>query len=95
MPTFESREKPLGETETVGVGPDEAVRFEPGEYQTGANDGPDTVEALEFGAPKGSGEVRVPGPCGDWGAKSLKLDFGPGQNSMRCLDCGAETELNV
>lgn len=93
--TFETREEPLGETETVEVGPDEAVRFAPGEYQTGANEGDEPVEALGVGAPKGSSEVRVPGPCGDCGAESLKLDFGPGQNSMRCLDCGTETDVNV
>lgn len=93
--TFDSREEPLEETKTVEVGPDEAVRFAPGEYQTGYNDGDESVEVLGFGAPKGSGEVRVPGPCGDCGAETLKLDFGTGQNSMVCLDCGAETDVNV
>lgn len=93
--TFETREEPLGETRTVELGPDEAVRFAPGEYQTGANEGVEPVEALAFGAPTGSSEVRVPGPCGDCGAESLELDFGAGQHRIRCLDCGTETDLNV
>ncbi len=93
--TFETRPDPLGESRTVDVGPREAVRFVPGEYQTGANESDEPVEALAFGAPKGSSEVRVPGPCGDCGAEALKLDFGKGQNSMVCLDCGAETDVNV
>lgn len=93
--TFDVRGEPLGETRTVEVGPGEAVRFAPGEYQTGYNAGEEPVEALGFGAPKGSKEVRVPGPCGDCGAVALKLDFGTGQNSMICLACGGETDVNV
>ncbi|MFB6220072.1 MAG: cupin domain-containing protein [Halolamina sp.] len=93
--TFQTRSEPLGETETIEVGPGEAVRFAPGEYQTGANEGDRPVEALAFGAPRASSEVRVPGPCGDCGAEVLKLDFGRGQNSMVCLNCGTETEVNV
>lgn len=93
--TFDTRDEPLGDTRTVEVGPNEAIRFAPGEYQTGYNDADEPAEVLGFGAPKGSEEVRVPGPCGDCGATSLKLDFGTGQNSMVCLDCGAETDVNV
>lgn len=77
------------------MGPGEVVRFAPGEYQTGANEGGKPVEAAALGASKGSEGVRVPGPCGDCGAASLQLDFGPGQNSMRCLDYGTETDVTV
>jgi uncharacterized cupin superfamily protein len=93
--TFRTREQPLGDTRTIEVGAGEAVRFAPGEYQTGANESERRVEALGFGAPRESSEVRVPGPCGDCGAEVLKLDFGSGQNSMVCLQCGTETEVNV
>lgn len=88
--TFEYTDDPLGETETVEVGPDEAVRFAPGEYQTGQNEGDEPVEALAFGAPKGSEDVRVPGPCPECGEEALELTFEGGEMGTRCPECGAE-----
>jgi uncharacterized cupin superfamily protein len=38
---------------THEVGPDEAVRFAPGEYQEGRNEGDERVRALAMGAPRG------------------------------------------
>lgn len=88
--TFEYADEPLGETETVDVGPDEAVRFAPGEYQTGTNEGDEAVEALALGAPKGSEDVRVPGPCPECGNESLQLTFEGGEMGTVCPECGTE-----
>lgn len=88
--TFEYANEPLGETETVEVGPDEAIRFAPGEYQTGQNEGDEPVEALAFGAPEGSKDVRVPGPCPDCGEEALQLTFEDGEMGTVCPECGAE-----
>ncbi|WP_373189229.1 cupin domain-containing protein [Halolamina sp.] len=87
--TFEFTDEPLGETETVEVGPDEAVRFAPGEYQTGQNEGDEPVEALAFGAPEGSEDVRVPGPCEDCGEEALQLRFEDDELVAFCPECGA------
>jgi len=87
--TFEYAGEPLGETETVEVGPDEAVRFAPGEYQTGQNEGDEPVEALAFGAPKESEDVRVPGPCSECGEEALQLTFEDGEMGTACPECGA------
>lgn len=87
--TFEYADEPLGETETVAVGPDETVRFAPGEYQTGSNEGDEPVAALAFGAPKGSENVRVPGPCPNCENESLRLTFEAGEMGTVCPECGA------
>jgi mannose-6-phosphate isomerase-like protein (cupin superfamily) len=88
--TFEHAPDPLAETETVEVGPDELVRFAPGEYQTGSNDGDEPVEALAFGAPKGSEDVRVPGPCPDCENETLQVTFEGGEIGTVCPECGTE-----
>lgn len=88
--TFEHADEALGDTETAEVGPDEAVRFAPGEYQTGSNEGDESVEALAFGAPEGTEDVRVPGPCPACGNESLRLTFEGGKMGTVCPDCGAE-----
>jgi mannose-6-phosphate isomerase-like protein (cupin superfamily) len=86
--TFEYADEPLGDRETVDVGPDEAVRFAPGEYQTGSNEGDEPVEALAFGAPLGSEDVRVPGPCPDCENDALQLTFEDGEMGTVCPECG-------
>jgi len=92
--TFEHTDEPLGDTETVEVGPDEAVRFAPGEYQTGGNEGDGPVEALTFGAPQGGEDERIPGPCPacehDW----IQLTFGDDGVGTVCPECGADPGLD-
>ncbi|MEF8799906.1 MAG: cupin domain-containing protein [Halolamina sp.] len=88
--SFEHTNEPLGDTETVEVGPEEAVRFGPGEYQTGSNDGDEPVEALAFGAPKESEDVRVPGPCPSCGNEALQVTFEGGEMGTVCPECGTE-----
>lgn len=88
--TFEHATDPLEDTVTVEVGPNEAVRFGPGEYQTGSNYGDEPVEALAFGAPKGSEDVRVPGPCPECETDALQLTFDGGEMGTVCPECGTE-----
>ncbi len=51
--TFETRE------EEVIVGASEAIRFSPGEFQSGRNDGDRRLEAIAIGAPRDSDDVRI------------------------------------
>ncbi len=51
--TFET---PEGE---VGVCEGEAIRFAPGEFQSGRNDGGRRVETIALGAPRDSEDVRI------------------------------------
>lgn len=80
---------------TVEVGPDEAVRFAPGEYQQGRNEGDEEVLALALGAPRDSEEVRVPGTCPDCGTEGLGIEMGEAGPQTVCPDCGTvvATEL--
>lgn len=93
--TFDYRPAADAATQTLEVESGEVLRFAPGEYQTGGNDGDEPVEALGIGAPKGSGEVRVPGPCSECGEPVLELDFGSGQNHSVCPACGDRIPVNV
>jgi len=83
------------ERETV-VGAGEAVRFAPGEYQQGRNEGDEPVEALALGAPKGSTDVRVPQPCPECG-DSEDLRAMPAEDgfTFECPECGADVELGA
>ncbi|MBP1987196.1 cupin domain-containing protein [Halolamina salifodinae] len=88
--TFDVAEEPLDDLETVEVEAGEVVRFAPGEYQTGQNEGDEAVEALAFGAPKETTDVRVPGPCPECENDSLALTFEGGEMGTECPECGTE-----
>lgn len=72
---------------TVRAG--EAIRFAPGEFQTGVNEGDETLVALALGAPRYSDEVRLPLDCPDCGHDDLRLDTDRGV-TFDCPDCGTE-----
>ncbi|MEF8876913.1 MAG: cupin domain-containing protein [Haloarculaceae archaeon] len=88
--TFET---PEGET-AVGAG--EAVRFAPGDYQQGRNEGDEPVEALALGAPRESTDVRIPQPCPECGEsdnlRAIPTDEG---FAFECPECGADVELGA
>lgn len=90
--TFETKSEPTAESETVEVGPDEATRFAPGEYQTGRNEGDEPVVALALGAPKGMTETRVPQPCPACGDSDVLAVSAADGFVLRCPDCAAEFE---
>jgi len=90
--TFEYRSDPGGESETVQVGPHEAVRFAPGDFQQGRNESDEQVVALALGAPKESAEGRVAQPCPECDSDALALAQGESGLVVRCPDCGAEMD---
>ena len=84
--TFETLEEPV----TVGAG--EAVRFAPGEFQSGKNDGDEPVVALALGAPQDSEDVRIPQECPECGHENMRAIPGDDGFDLRCPECGAELD---
>lgn len=86
--TFETEDGP------VEVGAGEAVRFAPGEFQQGVNQGDERVLALAIGAPADSGDVEIRRDCPDCGRRT-KTTVASSEDGTakitRCLVCGAET----
>lgn len=85
------------ETESgeIDVAAGEAVRFAPGDYQTGRNDAANDADvvALALGAPKGSTEIRIPQPCPECGdSDALAISFGDDAFELECPECGATFE---
>ncbi|MFC7075070.1 cupin domain-containing protein [Haloarcula halophila] len=93
--TFEYRTDPAGESETVTVGPDEGVRFAPGDYQQGRNESDERVVALALGAPKTTTESRVVQPCPDCDSDVLSLEPAEDGFLLVCPDCGTELEPDL
>lgn len=77
----------------VEVDDGEAIRFAPGEYQTGYNDGDVAVEALALGAPANSTEVRVPVECRECGHDALAALPAEEGMAFECPECGTEADL--
>jgi len=78
----------------VAVGPDEAIRFAPGDYQTGRNDGDEDVVALALGAPKESRDIRVPTACRECGeSDSMRFGFDDDGQFIECPECGTTVSL--
>lgn len=94
--TFETMPGPNAESEQITVGAGQAVRFDPGEYQQGRNDGDEPVRALAFGEPRESEDVRVPMACRECGeADALRFVMGEDGAVLRCPACGNEFEADV
>jgi mannose-6-phosphate isomerase-like protein (cupin superfamily) len=87
--TFEHREEATAEGDTVAVGPGEAVRFAPGEFQQGRNEGDDRVVALALGAPRETSEGRVAQPCPECDSDVLAVRTSDDGMTLECPDCGA------
>jgi len=78
----------------VEVGPDELVRFAPGEWQVGRNEGPERVRALAVGAPAESPDTEVLRECPDCGERThQRFEITEDTSALLsvCADCGAET----
>ncbi|MFB6117375.1 cupin domain-containing protein [Halosegnis sp.] len=79
---------------TVAVKAGELIRFEPGEWQQGRNDGDERVRALALGAPADSGETTILRPCPDCGdqtPQSVERADDADALVTRCVECRAET----
>ena len=86
--TFETEAGP------VEVAAGEAVRFGPGEFHRGVNEGDERVRALAIGAPQDAGETEIRRDCPDCGERTPQTiawaDDAEGLVT-RCLDCDAVT----
>ena len=71
------------------VGPNEAVRFAPGEYQEGRNESEDRVRVIALGAPQESGEIRVPVACRECGGSDYHITHVHEDGfTFECPECG-------
>ena len=75
----------------VTVGGGEAVRFSPGEYQSGKNDAEGPATVLALGAPRDTDDLRIPVACPECGHPDRRLEISGGGGTLTCLDCGAES----
>ena len=72
----------------------EVVRFSPGEFQRGTNEGDERVVALAMGAPQDSGETTVLRDCEDCGERTeASIEMAEDRDALvtLCVECGAET----
>ena len=86
--TFETEDGDV----TVDTG--EAIRFAPGEWQLGTNEGEDRVVALAVGAPQDMGETTMLRECPDCeGRTENEIEMADDRSALVtvCGDCGAET----
>ncbi|MEZ3163278.1 cupin domain-containing protein [Halorubrum sp. RMP-47] len=76
----------------VRVGAGEAIRFAPGEFQSGKNDGDEAVVAFALGAPRDSEDVRIPQECPECGHEDMRAVPSDDGFDLECPECGAELE---
>jgi uncharacterized cupin superfamily protein len=78
----------------VTVGTDETIRFAPGEWQLGRNDGAEHVRALAIGAPAEDSGAEMVRDCPDCGERTPH-GIEPREDGSAlvtvCDGCGAET----
>jgi uncharacterized cupin superfamily protein len=81
--TFETMSGELSVPESA------AIRFAPGDFQSGMNDTDDEVVVLAIGAPPGTEDIRIPVNCTDCGHETLGLDTDGPELTFTCPDCQA------
>lgn len=69
----------------------DAVRFPPGEFQSGKNDGDRTATVLGIGAPRDTDALRVPVACGSCGHDRTEPRVRDGETLLGCPHCGHES----
>ncbi|RDI71167.1 cupin domain-containing protein [Halopelagius longus] len=74
----------------IAVDAGEAVRFAPGEFQSGRNDSDGVLVAFAMGAPRQTDDVRVPVECPDCGRDDVRVEAGGDGPTFVCPDCGSE-----
>lgn len=71
----------------------EAIRFAPGEYQQGRNEGSEELLVLALGAPKNSTELRVPIDCPECGeSDTMAVHMNEAGMTLECPECGTELD---
>lgn len=73
----------------VTVSESDAIRFPPGEFQSGENDADEELVVLAIGAPSGTEDIRIPVECPGCECQSLRLDPGGPELTFVCPACGA------
>lgn len=68
----------------------EAIRFAPGEFQSGRNGSDEELVVLAMGAPRDNEDVRVPLNCRDCGHGELRFEVTDDGPLFVCPGCGAE-----
>lgn len=94
LPPAESWDGDIPNGREVTVAASEAVRFAPGEFQTGHNpaDADRDLVALAVGAPRASEDVRIPATCPDCDAPALGLGTDGDAFTLDCPDCASSFE---
>lgn len=77
----------------VDLGAGEAIRFAPGEFQSGKNDSDDGVELLALGTPRDSEDVRVPVACPACGNDDARPTIRDGGPVLVCPACDEESPV--
>ncbi|MFW6376881.1 MAG: cupin domain-containing protein [archaeon] len=73
---------------TISVEAGEVIRFAPGEFQTGRNEGDDELVALALGAPRDTEDVRIPVTCPACGHGDVRPEGGDDGVELVCPACG-------
>jgi quercetin dioxygenase-like cupin family protein/predicted RNA-binding Zn-ribbon protein involved in translation (DUF1610 family) len=76
----------------IVVGAGEAIRFAPGDFQSGKNDSDSEVVAYALGVPRDSEDLRIPLECPECGHDDMHPIVTEDGEFLVCPDCGAETE---
>jgi mannose-6-phosphate isomerase-like protein (cupin superfamily) len=79
---------------SISVETGEVIRFPPGEYQRGTNEGDERVIALALGAPLEYGEqekLRECSPCDERTPHRITSVAGGDTRATICKNCGTET----
>jgi mannose-6-phosphate isomerase-like protein (cupin superfamily) len=74
----------------VTVESGEAIRFAPGEYQSGKNAAEEELLAFAMGAPRDSEDVRIPEDCPGCGHGNMRAIPADDGFDLECPECGAE-----
>lgn len=82
--------KTVSEDGEIVVGEGEAIRFAPGEFQSGKNESDGELAVLAMGAPRDSEDIRIPADCPQCHHDDLRLDTDKDGLSFVCPDCEAE-----
>jgi uncharacterized cupin superfamily protein len=68
----------------------EAIRFAPGEFQSGKNASDSELMVCAMGAPRDSEDIRIPIECLECDHDNMRLVLGGDRPTFVCPDCSAE-----
>lgn len=74
----------------VTIDEGEAIRFAPGEFQSGKNMGDTELRLLALGAPIDSTDTRIPATCPICSHDNMRIDREGDQLTFVCPDCNSE-----